>query len=569
MAKTIEKIISKRLIIGVFISKPTLAKSITIKNRFCRYGVWAILLFYGSAISQEQYNILWITVEDMSPRLGCYGDTTIATPNIDRLAKEGVRYTNAYGTYGVCAPNRHTLITGMYPTSTGAMAMRTWKRTSALDQITDPELLSIPVYEATPPVGVKCFSEFLREKGYYCTNNSKTDYQFKTPITAWDESSEDAHWRKRPSKKTPFFAVFNNTETHESKTFKPFSSKVADPKSIEVPPYYPDTPTVRSDLARHYDNIHSMDTWVGELLDQLEKDTLLEKTIIFFFSDHGDGLPRAKRWVYDTGIQVPLIIRWPDGSDAGTVNEELVSFIDFPPTTLSLAGLTPPKYMEGQIFTGKQKENPRKYIYAFRDRMDPAPETIRAVRDDRFAYVRNYRPDLPYLGYIPYRDQAAMMQEILKLKNEGKLEKDQWQFWAEKKPLEELYDTKNDPHQINNLASDPEHFQKLAELRQAQEEFVEKYGDLGMIPEKDLIKKLWPPDGIQPITEEPVLRYTDTKTLKITSATKGASIAYKWGDEDGWNLYSHPIERKKGKSLEAVAIRIGWKQSDILTKTIN
>lgn len=267
---------------------------------------------------------------------------------------------------------------------------------------------------------------------------------------------------------------------------------------------------------------------------------MLDKTIIFFFSDHGDGLPRAKRWVYDSGIQVPLIIRWPDGRNAGTVKKDLVSFIDFAPTTLSLAGLTPPKYMEGQIFTGKQEEEPRKYIYAFRDRMNPAPETIRAVRDDRFEYVRNYRPDLPYIGYIPYRDQAAMMQEILKLKNEGKLGNDQWQFWAEKKPLEELYDTRNDPYQINNLASDSEYFQKLADLRQAREEFVKKYGDLGMIPEKELIKKLWPPDGIQPVTEKPILHSTD-KMLEITSATEGASIAYKWEGKTHGNYIAVPL----------------------------
>ncbi|MGB7392803.1 MAG: sulfatase/phosphatase domain-containing protein, partial [Pricia sp.] len=294
-----------------------------------------------------------------------------------------------------------------------------------------------------------------------------------------------------------------------------------------------------------------------------------DKTIIFFFSDHGDGLPRAKRWVYDSGIQVPLIIRWPDGKNAGTVNEDLVSFVDFAPTTLSLAGINPPEYMEGQIFTGKQKAEPRKYIYAFRDRMDPAPETIRAVRDNRFTYVRNYRPDLPYLGYIPYRDKAAIMQEILNLKKEGKLGKDQWQFWAEKKPLEELYDTQNDPYQIDNLASNPEHFQKLAELRQAREAFVEKYGDLGMITETELIKKLWPPNGVQPVTEKPVLQTTENKMLKLTSATEGASIAYKWEGEEDWSLYTDPFELKKGATIKVVAIRIGWKQSETLTKVLD
>ncbi|MEO9893466.1 sulfatase-like hydrolase/transferase [Aurantibacter sp.] len=538
----------------------------TTQNQTLKYTFAFLCAFVlcSASYSQEQYNILWLSVEDMSPRLGCYGDTTVPTPNIDKLAMEGVRYTNAYATYGVCAPSRHTLITGMYPTSTGAMAMRTWKRTSSLAEITDPELLSIPVYEATPPAGVKCFSEYMRAAGYYCTNNSKTDYQFKLPITAWDESSKNAHWRNRPSKKTPFFAVFNNTETHESKIFEQYSPRIAKLENIKVPSYYQDTPTVRADLVRHYDNIHSMDKWVGRIMEQLKEDKLLDKTIIVFFSDHGDGFPRAKRWVYDSGIKVPLIIRWPDGKDAGTINNDLVSFVDFAPTTLSFANLSPPEYMEGQIFAGKQKERPRKFIYAFRDRMDPAPETIRAVRDNQFEYVRNYRPDLPYLGYIPYRDNAQMMKEIWKLKNEGRLVENQWQFSADKKPLEELYDTKLDPDQIHNLASDPEYFTKLNELREAHYEFVEKFGDLGMISEKELIKKLWKPDGIQPITNKPVLHTDDAKMLEISCATEGASIAFSWQGDDNWSLYHKPIQIKKNKTIEVIAIRLGWKQSDMV-----
>jgi len=525
-------------------------------------GCIVALLFTGNLLqAQQQYNILWLTVEDMSPHLNCYGDSTIATPNIDRLAKEGVRFTNAYGTYGVCAPNRHTIITGMYPTSTGAMAMRTWKRTSALSMISDPELLNIPVYEATPPAGVKCFSEYLRAAGYYCTNNSKTDYQFRTPITAWDENSEDAHWRNRPDKDMPFFAVFNNTVPHESGTFSRRSPRVTDLSKIEVPPYYPDVPEVREDMAKHYDNIYAMDQWVGEILDQLEEDGMLDNTIIFFYSDHGDGLPRAKRWVYDSGIKVPLIVRWPDGKGAGTVNDELVSFIDFAPTTLSLANLDVPGYMEGQVFLGEAKAAPRQYIYAFRDRMDPAPETIRAVRDKRYKYVRNYRPDLPYIGFIPYRDQAQMMQKILQLKEEGKLGPDQWQFWAEKKPMEELYDTENDPHEIHNLAAAPEHFEKLAELRQAQADFVAKHGDLGMMPETELIKKLWPPDGEQPTTAAPGIAVKDKK-IHIQTDTEGASIAYRFSDGDPWQLYTEPIALKKQQKVEALAIRIGWKESE-------
>lgn len=527
-----------------------------------------VLLFASRpAHTQEKFNILWITVEDMSAHLNCYGDSTVATPNINRLASMGVRYTNAYATYGVCSPSRHTLITGMYPTSTGAMAMRTFKRTASLDKITDPELLNIPVYEATPPAGVKCFSEYFRAAGYYTTNNVKTDYQFITPVTAWDECSKDAHWRNRPDKNAPFFAVFNSELPHESGTFARRSPRVTDLSSIQVPPYYPDIPEVREDMARHFDNIHAMDQWVGDILAQLEEDKLLDKTIIFFYSDHGDGLPRSKRWVYDSGIKVPLIVCWPDGEGAGTINDELVSFIDFAPTMLSLAGLQIPDDMQGQVFLGKEKAAPRKYVYAFRDRMDPAPETIRAVRDKRFKYVRNYRPDLPYIGFIPYRDQAAMMRAILKLTEEGRLGPDQWQFWARKKPLEELYDTENDPHEIHNLAADPAHFEKLATLRKAHEDFVARYGDLGMMPETELIKHLWPPDGKQPTTSVPEITVKDNKVL-LKSDTEGASIAYRFKGTERWQLYAAPITVKKGQELESMAIRLGWKPSAPVRKQL-
>lgn len=522
-----------------------------------------LLFFMGNdLVAQSNYNILWITVEDMSPRLGCYGDGTVLTPNIDRLAREGVRYTRAFATYGVCAPSRHSLIMGMYPSSTGAMAMRTWTRTSAIADIKDTALLNIPVYEATPPVGARCFTEYLRAAGYFCTNNSKTDYQFRPPVTAWDESNNEAHYRHREREDQPFFAVFNNTKTHESQIHKPTAPVVTDPQQVIVPPYYPDTKTVRTDIAHHYDNIHEMDKWVGQLLADLEADGLLDNTIIFFFGDHGDGLPRAKRWVYDSGIQVPLIVRWPDGHGAGTINDELVSFIDFAPTVLSLSGLPIPEYMEGQAFLGLKKAEARRYIYAFRDRMDPAPERKRAVRDKRFKYIRNYRPDLPYIGFIPYRDRLLMMQEILAMDQDGRLGADQWQFSAKTKPLEELYDTQTDPYEIRNLAADPRYLDKLAELRGAHEDFIRRFGDLGEMTEDNLIKHLWPPNGEQPMTATPGMQKQGDHIV-LSCATAGASIAYRWAGDERWELYFQPIvNRNKGK-LEVQAIRLGWKSSEV------
>ena len=539
---------------------------------------------------QARPNILWITVEDMSPRLGCYGDTTVPTPNLDRLSSEGLRFTHAFGVYGVCGPNRHCLITGMYPTSTGAMAMRTWKRTASLHMIKDPELLAIPTYEATPPPEVKCFTEYLRAAGYYCTNNAKTDYQFRPPITAWDESSRQAHWRGRPNKETPFFSVFNIGVTHESGTFHGRSPKIVDPAAVdpanvELPPYYPDTPLVRRDVARHYDNIAVMDAQVGKLLEQLEQDGLADETIVFYFSDHGDGLPRMKRWVYDSGIRVPLIVRFPQRQWSGQATDRLVSFVDFAPTVLSLARVDVPPHMQGQTFLNNSKQGnsktgvvaaarKRKYIYAARDRMDPAPETIRAVRDHRFKYVRNYRTDLPYIGFIPYRDQAESMQDIMRLASEGRLGPDQWQFTSKTKPKEELYDTAADPHEIHNLAADPKYTDKLAELRGAHEAWTKETGDLGHIPETELIKRLWPPCEVQPTTARPKIMVTtivglgddfDGDFVMMSCATPGASIAYRVVGFERWQLYSGRVRITPQTKLEFQAIRLGWKPSGVTT----
>src|SRR5690606_14719744 len=292
-----------------------------------------------NSITGEKPNVLWITVEDMSPHLPSFGDSTVATPHIDRLAKEGIRYSNFFSVSGVCAPSRAAIATGMYPTTIGAMHMRTMRRTSSLDMISDPELLAIPTYEAVPPAEVKVFTEFLRKEGYYCTNNSKTDYQFAVPITAWDENSNKGHWRNRPSD-APFFAVFNITTTHESQVWERKDQPIqVDPASVPLPPYYPDSPIIRKDIARNYDNIRVMDEQVGAIMQELEEDGLLENTIVFFYSDHGSGLPRSKRWVYDSGIKAPLIIRFPDKQKQGTVDEQLISFIDLAPTMLSLLKL--------------------------------------------------------------------------------------------------------------------------------------------------------------------------------------------------------------------------------------
>jgi len=529
----------------------------------------------------SRMNILWITCEDMSPHLGCYGDKTVATPNLDRLAREGVLYTHAFATTGVCAPSRHALITGMYPTSTYALQMRNLARTGALKEIKDPATLAYattrPLYEAVPPVEVRCLTEYLRTAGYYCSNNSKEDYQFRTPVTAWDESSRQAHWRNRKPDQ-PFFAVFNYTVTHESGVFgKGRSPKVVDPKQVPLPPYYPDTPVVRTDVAKHYDNIIVLDRQVGKLLEQLEEDGLVNKTIIFFFSDHGDGLPRSKRWVYDSGTRVPLIIRHPHKKEAGSRNERLVSFVDFGPTVLSLAGVKVPGHVHGLPFLGTQASTPRQYVYFHRDRNGENRETIRAIRDARYRYVRNYRPDEPYIKSLSYRDRQAIMQEINRAIEQGTLSEDQWQFSAQSKPMEEFYDTEADPFEIHNLAADPQHFGKIAQMRGALDVWIARCNDPLDMPEDELVRtRVYPPDGKQPTTATPAVRLEPTAKgltkLTITCETEGASIGYRLKPKQEtkpskvkrrvpWTIYQGPMEVEATGVIEVSAHRIGFKSS--------
>ena len=509
-------------------------------------------------------NILWITNEDMSPRLGAYGDSIVSTPFLDAFFNESLKFTNAFSVSGVCSPSRSSLITGMYPTSYGAQHMRTLSRTSAIDKITDPELLAIPTYEAVPPVGAITLAEILRRNGYYTTNNSKTDYQFKTPITAWDENGKKAHWRNRPDKNQPFFSVFNTMMTHESSVWKNADLPLlVDPEAITVPPYYPDNEVVRKDMAIHYSNIIRMDSIVGKILHDLEADGLADNTIVFYFSDHGDGLPRMKRWTYDSGIKVPLGIRIPNSKQAGQETDRMVSFVDFAPTVLSLAGITIPETMQGQAFLGHQENEPREYIFASHDRMDPSLHCIRTIRDKRYKYMKNFMPERPYIQFLPYRDQMPIMQEILKMKADGTANDIQSLWLADTKPKEELYDLETDPYEINNLAENPDYFQIKKRLKTALEQWISDNEDPLSLPETELIKKLWPPNGTQPQTGKVSFEKKD-ELLHLKTETAGASIAFQQNSAIGkkhWMLYTEPLQIKGIDSIKAVAIRIGFKQS--------
>ncbi len=559
------------------------------------FFILCIVLLLSSCSSREEEdsgnrgrpNILWLVAEDLSPYIPPFGDSTVQTPNLSRLAEEGVRYTNVFSVSGVCSPSRAAITTGMYPSGIGAHHMRTLYQQPAAKE------MGLINYEVVLPPNVKMVSEIMRENGYYCTNNAKEDYQFHKSRLAWDESSVHAHWRNRPKDK-PFYSVFNFGVTHESNTWNPFGRPydldtfppargtkwwvrfqgvkkplhVPGDLEVEIPPYLPETELVVKDVRRMYSNIVEMDRHIGVVLKQLEEDGLMDNTIIIWYTDHGGPLPRQKRLLYDSGLEVPLIIWYPDKLRAGEMDDRLISFIDFAPALLSMAGIRPPEYMQGRAFEGQYRsEADRNYIHAAADRFDEAYDMIRAVRDKRFKYLKNFQPEKPYYLPLNYRENMATMQELLRMRDEGTLNDIQMQWFRQSKPEEELFDTENDPHELNNLADDPAYAKKLAELRGECKRWMDEIEDMGFIPEEDLIRQFWP-DKKQPTTANPVTK-VENGTLTIECATEGASIGYKFPKDEspwiGWRIYNEPIDLPEGQRVKIMAHRIGFVPSDTVT----
>ena len=441
----------------------------------------AVLLFLSGLRAAERPNILWITCEDTNPHLGAYGDTFAVTPRLDAFARESVRYTQAFAYTGVCAPSRSCLITGVYPLRLGSQHMRSTTRL---------------------PPEIKCFPAYLRVAGYYTSNNVKQDYNFATPPDTWDDSSNRAHWRGRPKDK-PFFSVFNFTVTHQSQIFCNDAKYQAntrrltpeqrrDPAKVTVPPIHPDTPEFRREWARHYENITAMDYQVGDVLAELERDGLADDTIVFFFSDHGTGMPGIKMWAWGPSLRVPLLVRFPKKwqhlapARPGETTDRMVTFVDFAPTILSLAGIDLPAYFQGTAFLGARAGPPREFIFGGKDRQGEAVDTIRYVRDQRFQYLRNFRPDMPHGQFMSYNWQHASMRAWEQLHREGKLTGAPARFFAPRKAIEELYDVRQDPWQVHNLALDPAYAGELARLRAALATRMRAAGDLGLLPEREM-----------------------------------------------------------------------------------
>ncbi|MFT4518025.1 MAG: N-sulfoglucosamine sulfohydrolase [Halioglobus sp.] len=541
----------------------------------------AILLAPASHAAALRPNILLLMAEDMSSRVGVFGDTVAVTPTLDALASESVRYTNVFTTAGVCAPSRAAHILGMNQISTGTQHMRS----SGAPQ---------GGYYAVPPVGVKAYPELLRAAGYYTFTDQKLDYQFSSPfpgsgpLTIWDSEGEaNPLWQDRAPGQ-PFFGFRNFMVTHESGIFLPLGempnsamhfvmqlmrwwridgdiTEVVSPQQVILPPYYPDTPTVRSDVARHYNNVAAMDKEVAAILKQLEVDGLADSTIVIWTTDHGDGLPRAKRELYDSGIKVPMLIRWPEafrpeGVQPSSVDQRLISFLDLAPTILKLAGVELPGYLQGQDFASPSPSTralQREYIYAARDRIDEVLDRQRAVRDHRFKYIRSWQPDQIEGHELEFRDNLDMVREMRQLHEQGKLNAAQ-SLWFEAAGEERLFDLEKDPFEINDVSEDPQYAEDLQRLRKALTAWQARVGDMSDESEEKMAAR-FAPGGEQQITPTPKLDINGD-TVTATATSPDHSIAYRV-DEGPWHLYTVPFSKGLG-SVEVKAVRYGWEHSE-------
>ena len=430
------------------------------------------LFVIAPARAADRPNILWLTSEDHGPQMGCYGDAVARTPNVDALAAKGMLFKRAWSNAPVCAAARTTLISGMFAPSLGGEHMRS---------------------EVAMPAGIKMYPQYLREAGYYCTNHAKEDYNLTKPGQVWDESSASAHWRKRAPGQ-PFFAIFNATQSHESQVITRPHELITDPARVHVPAYHPDTPEVRQDWAQYYDQVSVVDAVAGEKLKELADAGLADDTIVFYYADHGPGMPRSKRWPSDSGLHVPMVVyfppKWrhlaPKEYAPGAKSDRLVSFVDLAPTLLSLAGVKPPATMQGFAFAGPFQTAPQPFVYGFRGRMDERYDLVRSVTDGRFVYLRNYMPHRSQGQHVNTQFQTPTTQVWRRLFDESKANAAQAIFWREPKAPEELYDLQSDPDETRNLAAAGEHRATLEKLRAAQQAYAIRVRDTGFLTEAEV-----------------------------------------------------------------------------------
>lgn len=528
---------------------------------YCIYFIGIAILCNDQALSQEVHkppNIVWLVVEDQSPQFfSFYGDPTINLPNLESLAKDALIFDRAYAPVPVCAPARSAIITGMYPTSLGTHNMRTYNQYNPQNE----SEIGIPSYSPVVPPDVKVFTHILQQTGYYCSNNAKEDYNFKTPEQTWNDSGPTAHWGNRNDDR-PFFSVFNFGDCHESGIWRFQDSTIYVPESeVIVPPYFPDTQIVRHDLAVNYSNLKRIDDQIGIVIDQLKEEGLYDNSYVFFFSDHGGPFPRHKRAIYETGIRVPFLIKFPNSVRAGNRTDQLLSFIDLAPTTLSIAGIEPPEHMQGEpLFGTFASEKDRNYLFASSDRFDEVTDRLRAVISERFKYIRSYNPSLPHALPVSYRYQMPMMQELDRLNKDGRLSSDQQNWFLSPKPREELYDLENDPWELNNLAAQESSADTLVKYRAVLDSWIKSSGDLGEVAEKELLGR-WLENGRQQKLASPEIR-KEGSLFTIFHPRTDATLLWKRFSETAWKIY--PSEISFADDFQIKAIRIGFEDSEIV-----
>ncbi len=539
-----------------------------------------------ASVHLDRPNILLLVAEDMSPRVGAFGDRVAKTPRLDALASQGTRFPNTFTTAGVCAPSRAALITGVHQNTLGAGHMRTSSNPAG-------------AYAAVPSPWIKGYPELLRAAGYYTFNDGKTDYQLsasliadESPRTIWDETKTfgSTHWHEAPLDR-PFFGLINFGVTHESGLFPRLAwpentahafimlanlvrgsqaERVTAPGDVELPPYYPDIALARETVARQYDNIHHMDQQVGEVLDQLQRDGLEDSTVVIWTTDHGSGLPGAKRELTDAGIRVPMIIRWPErfrppGVMPGEVQQQMVSFVDLAPTILAMAGVPVPAWMVGQIFAGDEVAEPREFVFAARDRIDEFPDRARAVRSANYKYIRNWHPDDPAGVDLAFRRVIPFMKQWRELYLQGVLDDVQSRYF-QPRAVEELYDLRSDPWETRNLIDREAAAEARDRLRAALDGWLGAQQDVGALSESEL-RERFQPGGVSPITPPPVVDLTEVDGGWVAALSHpdphiSMGIRRSVGSESGpWELYTEPVAVAVGETITAFAVRYGWLES--------
>lgn len=463
-----------------------------------------IIEYPAEAAPEKPPNILWLVGENISLDLGCYGAKNVHTPNLDALAASGMRFTHVFCTNPACAPSRSAFMTGMYQTTTDTHHMRSHR--------SDDFRL---------PIGVRPLTHRLQEAGYLTANiktvagkpagTGKLDLNFVNEGPMYQ--SDD--WSALKSHQ-PFFAQVNSHEVEYDIYDRKSAQKervewvgerehvkYATPENVTPPPCYPDLPVVRQEWARFLNSVSGMDLRIGWVLDELRKDGLEDDTVIIFFADNGRMEPRGIHWCTDSGLRVPMIIKWPknhpppEGYQPGAVSDRIISLIDLAATTLSVAGLASPPLMQGRVFLGKNADSPRHFAFAARDRIDETIQRIRSVHDERYHYVRTLSTGPTFTSLNRYKEKCFLIIPLMReLYAQGRLTGPPRTLMEQRGPCEELYDTAADPHEIVNLldSSQPEHRAALVRLRAALDAWIIETGDRGAIPE--------PPEIVAPFEKE-------------------------------------------------------------------